>query len=125
MNKKTIDRFLDECGITPGIFVYEKDGESGEGFVILKDRPKIAMACYVSECDGHLYSASREMLKALIESTLFIEKIMYDVRPCMWSDVNTQGYISYESGKTAILAALPGKTWQDIKKRLEEIYHEI
>ena len=56
-------------------------------------------------------------LFTLIESTLWIEKIMYKVRPDLWSDVQYDGYVAFENGKKCLEKSI-GLSWEKIKALL-------
>lgn len=55
------------------------------------------------------------VLNRLIDSTIFIEKIMYQVKPRLWSDTQTEGYRALETGKDFV-TSLTGLSWERVKE---------
>ena len=125
MKTETIERYLDECGITPGPFerVHVSNDVEKVCYFSNKHEGLIEVAMFRGEGrikNADAFSASREMLKALIGQTMRIIKHSREysdprLDPC-WSFV--------EENIPIIESALPGRTWPEIKTRLEEIEEE-
>lgn len=101
---------IEKLGITPGYHRAPGDNiiRHGTSFSNVKHHYSLE--------EMHIIDAAPKMLEALIESTIFVEKIMYEVKPNLWSDVQQKGYSSYESNKRAIEKACYPMEWQEIKE---------
>jgi len=113
MRSETIDRYLDECGITPGEWndYNYSTINGGDGRII----GRLADEYYDARTDCNVIIASREMLKALIFSGIIME---YGKTA---TDFPLQETFSGKIIIDSIQKALPGRTWTEIKKRLEEL----
>jgi len=116
MKNETIERYLDECRITSGPWA------SCNSYVPYVGCLTGIVATEIRPDDVNILAASREMLKALIESVMKAEELNsvldeYDKE--MLKEIYQK-----DNRIKAIESALPGRTWPEIKSRLEEIEEE-
>ena len=117
MKPSTIDKFLEECGIHTG--PYSTEVIDFDDVRINAKSEFMNGICSIGECyspeNGAIFAASREMLKALIFSGIIME---YEKTA---TDFPLEETFSGKIIIDSIQKALPGKTWTEIKKRLEEL----
>ena len=69
----------------------------------------------------NLENQRNELLKALIKSVISIEKILYEVKPNLWSNVRHELDVAYSKGKEAILNTDPShRQFEEFKELLYE-----
>lgn len=127
MKIEAIERYLDERGVTPGKWYSLGEKEplgilSDQGI----DKPSMFLVSFnkcpkKSKADANILAASREMLTALIERTLQGEKEYENIGGVDWDERFGDDYGHHIA---IIESALPGRTWPEIKARLEEIEGE-
>lgn len=117
MKTETIERYLDECGVTPGKWVGYYETSRGNGTLENKpDHTHIALKIKSYE-NLAVLTASREMLKVLIESVYTWSQLKIQDAPMAMA-------VPISHMVSIIESALPGRTWPEIKARLEEIEGE-
>lgn len=77
--------------------------------------------CSASEAK-ELEQQRNKLLKALMKSVTSIEKILYEVKPNLWSNVSHELDVAYSEGKEAILNTDPShRQFEELKELLYEI----
>lgn len=110
MTRQTIEKYLDEC------YVLSLKGVHGDGIDkrgnahLISGSNRVAIITKGCERVIPVLEASREMLIALIEGAIEMNKWFGGLHEVIYC-----GHIK------AIESALPGKTWPEIRARLEEI----
>ena len=115
MKTETIELYLDECGVAPGpweVEIPDEDWIQINGINRAMHSPEWANSDEWENdlANSHVMAASREMLVALILGALAFE--------------NMRVFEDRDYYTRIIESALPGRTWPEIKARLEEIEEE-